>query len=325
MPKLSSIAALAALTSLSSVTPARADITLTMHASVEGKMKAEYDKMDAKTRAQMDKMLAYQIYISGGKMRTETFMITSLVDLKTGTSYALNTRDKSYYEAPFQLAKAGLLPSVGAQTAGAFQIKDTHETSTMLGHKVRHYVLTSHDAKTNVRMDEYLATDFPAHDMSACKKAGQPLLGVPLKLRMVMSGVGMPVKVDLTIVAKSISTAQIAKDRFVLPAGYTKTDLASIVSGASKLLARGAEAPDFTVYTRDGAPVKLSDYQGKVVMLDFWSTWCGPARSRCRIRSRWPPSIKTKDWSCSASMSGTRKKNFSSGCPRTPVSTRLTS
>jgi thiol-disulfide isomerase/thioredoxin len=38
----------------------------------------------------------------------------------------------------------------------------------------------------------------------------------------------------------------------------------------------GNPAPDFTINDIDGNPIKMSDFKGKVVYLDFWASWCGP-------------------------------------------------
>ena len=44
----------------------------------------------------------------------------------------------------------------------------------------------------------------------------------------------------------------------------------------STIINVGEIAPDFTVEMLDGRSLKLSDMKGKIVLLNFWATWCGP-------------------------------------------------
>ncbi len=62
--------------------------------------------------------------------------------------------------------------------------------------------------------------------------------------------------------------------------------LGMLATGGAQAVAVKENAPDFTLKTLTGNNLRLEEYRGQVVLLNFWASWCGPCRQEMPILDR---------------------------------------
>jgi peroxiredoxin len=70
--------------------------------------------------------------------------------------------------------------------------------------------------------------------------------------------------------------------------------VASSLSTVAHAIEKGQSAPEIALKDLSGKPLKLSELRGKVVLVDFWASWCGPCRESMPFLDKLSKSYKSQ-------------------------------